>query len=102
MPTRPARWHRFRSDGSGPTWYLAGSGKRAARRKSCALLKGRRYGFEVERAIYLTVLHRLFARGSDRAAERWRQNHLLPGTETLELHHLYRAMAFLGEAQAEP
>jgi hypothetical protein len=37
-----------------------------------ALLKGRRYGFELERAIYLTVLHRLFAHGSDRAAERWR------------------------------
>jgi Transposase DDE domain len=62
-----------------------------------ALLKGRRYDFDVERAIYLTVLHRLFARGSDRAAERWRQNYLIPGTEKLELHQLYRAMAFLGE-----
>jgi hypothetical protein len=63
-----------------------------------ALLKGRRFGFDVERAIYLTVLHRLFASGSDRAAERWREDYLLPGTEGLELHHLYRAMAFLGEA----
>src|SRR5664280_3024593 len=36
-------------------------------------------------------------RGSDRAAERWREAYRLPGTETLELHHLYRAMAFLGE-----
>jgi hypothetical protein len=35
------------------------------------LLKGRRYGWDVERAIYLTVLHRLFASGSDRAADRW-------------------------------
>jgi Transposase DDE domain len=61
------------------------------------LLKGRRFEFDVERAIYLTVLHRLFARGSDRAAERWRDDYLLPGTERLELHHLYRAMAFLGE-----
>src|SRR5690349_4726964 len=67
-----------------------------------SLLKGRRYGFEVERAIYLTVLHRLFASGSDRAAERWRENYLISGTETLELHHLYRAMAFLGEEEAEP
>lgn len=67
-----------------------------------ALLKGRRYGFDLERALYLTVLHRLFAPGSDRAAERWRENYLLPGTEKLELQHLYRAMAFLGEAQAEP
>ncbi|HEY6842432.1 MAG TPA: IS1634 family transposase [Chthoniobacterales bacterium] len=60
-------------------------------------LKDRRYEFDVERAIYLTVLHRLFATGSDRAAERWRENYLIPGTEALELHHLYRAMAFLGD-----
>lgn len=60
-------------------------------------LEGRRYEFPVERAIYLTVLHRLFASGSDRAAERWREQYRLPGTEQLDLHHLYRAMAFLGE-----
>jgi hypothetical protein len=36
----------------------------------------------------LTVVHRLFASGSDRAAERWRQAYRLPGTQTLELHHL--------------
>jgi hypothetical protein len=60
-------------------------------------LASRRYEFDVERAIYLTVIHRLFASGSDRAAERWRQAYRLPGTESLELHHLYRAMAFLGE-----
>ena len=53
--------------------------------------------FGVERAVYLTVLHRLFASGSDRAAERWREDYLIPGTEALELHHLYRAMAFLGQ-----
>jgi len=60
-------------------------------------LQSRRYEFDVERAIYLSVIHRLFAAGSDRAAERWRQAYRLPGTETLDLHHLYRAMAFLGE-----
>lgn len=60
-------------------------------------LQPRRFGFDVERAVYLTVLHRLFAPGSDRAAERWRQSYRLPGTEGLELHHLYRAMAFLGQ-----
>jgi len=60
-------------------------------------LASRRYEFDVERAIYLTVIHRLFAAGSDRAAERWRQAYRLPGTQTLDLHHLYRAMAFLGE-----
>ena len=64
-------------------------------------LQGRRYEFDVERAIYLTVIHRLFASGSDRAAERWRQDYRLPGTETLDLHHLYHAMAFLGEPLKE-
>src|SRR5258708_12909038 len=62
-----------------------------------SLLKARRYDFDVERAVYLTVLHRLFASGSDRAAERWREDYLIPGTEALDLHHLYRAMAFLGD-----
>jgi len=62
-----------------------------------SVLKPRQYEFDVERAIYLTVLHRLFASGSDRAAERWREDYLIPGTEGLELHHLYRAMAFLGD-----
>jgi transposase len=66
-----------------------------------SILKERHYEFDVERAIYLTVLHRLFASGSDRAAERWREDYLIPGTIGLELHHLYRAMAFLGEAIEE-
>ena len=62
-----------------------------------SLLEARRYDFDVERAVYLTVMHRLFASGSDRAAERWREDYLIAGTEALELHHLYRAMAFLGQ-----
>lgn len=61
------------------------------------LLDTRRYEFSVERAIYLTVLHRLFDPGSDRAAEKWCTNYSLDGCERLELHHLYRAMAWLGE-----
>ncbi len=64
-------------------------------------LQSRRYEFDVERAIYLTVMHRLFASGSDRAAERWREAYRLPGTEKLDLHHLYRAMAFLGQPLPE-
>jgi hypothetical protein len=60
-------------------------------------LRGRRYEFDVERAIYLSVLHRLFVSGSDRAADRWREQYRIPGAEELDLHQLYRAMAFLGE-----
>lgn len=64
-------------------------------------LEGRRYEFSVERAIYLTVLHRLLASGSDRAAERWREQYRIVGAQELELHHLYRAMAFLGDPLEE-
>lgn len=63
------------------------------------LLQGRSFEFPVERAIYLTVLHRLFEAGSDRKAERWRRDVAVPGTECVELHHLYRAMRWLGEAK---
>jgi transposase len=66
-----------------------------------SLLAARHYEFDVERAVYLSVLHRLFASGSDRAAERWREAYLIAGTEPLNLHHLYRAMAFLG-AEIKP
>ena len=62
-----------------------------------ALLKDRRFEFSVERAIFVTVLHRLFAPGSDRAAEKWKEDHSIEGAAGLSLHHLYRAMAWLGE-----
>jgi transposase len=62
-----------------------------------ALLVGRRFEFSVERAIFLTVLHRLFAPGSDRAAEKWKDDYAIEGVGDLDLHHLYRAMAWLGE-----
>jgi hypothetical protein len=61
------------------------------------LLTGRRYGFAVERAIFLTVLHRLMVSGSDRAAEHWYRDYAIEGVQGLQLHHLYRAMAWLGE-----
>jgi hypothetical protein len=61
------------------------------------LLAGRRFEFDVERAVFLTVLHRLFASGSDRAADKWRQDYRIEGCDSLQLHHLYRAMAWLGE-----
>ncbi len=62
-----------------------------------ALLEGRRFEFSVERAIFLTVLHHLFAPGSDRAAEKWKDDYAIEGAGSLDLHQLYRAMAWLGE-----
>ena len=61
------------------------------------LLAGRRFEFAVERAIFVTVLHRLFVSGSDRACDKWMEDYTIPGTDGLALHHLYRAMAWLGE-----
>jgi DDE family transposase len=61
------------------------------------LLHGRHFEFDVERAIFLTVLHRLFAPGSDRAADKWKTDYRIEGCDGLQLHHLYRAMAWLGE-----
>jgi transposase len=61
-------------------------------------LAGRRFDCSIERAIFLTVLHRLMAPGSDRAAERWKQDYTIEGTEALRLQHLYRAMGWLGQA----
>ena len=61
------------------------------------LLKGRRFEFSIERAIFLTVLHRLFDPGSDRAADKWKNSYEIEGCEDLQLHHLYRAMGWLGD-----
>jgi len=64
------------------------------------LLKDRRFDFAVERAVFLTVLHRLMAPASgtsDRAAEQWRSDYRIEGVEDLQLHQLYRAMAWLGQ-----
>ena len=61
------------------------------------LCGARKHGFALERAVFLTVLHRLFVSGSDRAADRWREDYRIAGVDGLDLHHLYRAMAWLGE-----
>jgi len=61
------------------------------------LLAVRKFEFDVERAIFLTVLHRLFESGSDRQAVRWKEDHGIEGAEGLQLHQFYRAMGWLGE-----
>ena len=64
------------------------------------LVRRRNYEFDVERAMFLTVLHRLFDPRSDRAAEVWRGRYSIRGSEGLQLHHRYRTMAWLGEPLA--
>lgn len=75
-----------------PLWDQAGIADALAEH-----LAPRRFAFPVERAVFLTVRPRLFGSGRDRAAERWRDDYRIPDVETVELHHLDRALAFLGE-----
>jgi len=61
------------------------------------LLADRQFGFDVERAIYLAVLHRLMVSGSDRHASAWRRCFRVTGADGLTLDHAYKAMTWLGE-----
>jgi hypothetical protein len=61
------------------------------------LLAQRSFEFPVERAVFLTVLHRLCATGSDRAAQRWKEDYLIDCADEVELHQLYRTMGWLGD-----
>ena len=67
-----------------------------------ALAAGTRFEFDLERAVFGTVLHRLCAPGSDRAGEKWLAGYAVEGAEVLRLHHFYRAMSWLGQPLAEP
>jgi hypothetical protein len=65
------------------------------------LLADRGFEFPVERAVFLTVLHRLMIAGSDRACEQWRNDYRIDGADGVQLHQLYRAMAWLAEELPE-
>jgi transposase len=68
------------------------------------LLRERHFGFAVERAVFLSVLHRVCCGGSDRHSHQWKGDYEIAGVNQLSLHHSYRAMAWLGQAkpQKEP
>jgi hypothetical protein len=61
------------------------------------LLRERAFEFPVERAVFVAALHRLFVSGSDRDCATWMTDYDIPGAEGLDLHHFYRAIAWLGE-----
>ena len=64
------------------------------------LVQDRGFEFAVERAVFASVLHRLFVSGSDRSCDKWMADYRIAGVDGLQLHHLYRAMAWLGEEMA--
>jgi len=61
------------------------------------LLATRGFEYPLERAVFVSVLHRIMVSGSDRACEKWMSDYDIPDIDELALHHLYRAMAWLGE-----
>jgi len=65
------------------------------------LCASRKFEFPVERAVFITVLNRLFASGSDRFCSKWVADYGICGADELDLHHFYRAMAWLGEELPE-
>ena len=65
------------------------------------LLADRAFEFSVERAVFVSTLHRLFVSGSDRDCVSWMQDYDIAGAAGLDLHHFYRAMAWLGEEMEE-
>jgi transposase len=62
-----------------------------------AFAKKREHAFSLERASFVTALHRLMQSGSDLQAGRWKEDYAICGAEAIALHHLYRTMAWLGE-----
>jgi len=65
------------------------------------LLRERAFEFAVERAVFVATLHRIFASGSDRDCSSWMEDYDIAGVKGLDLHHFYRAMAWLGEEMEE-
>jgi hypothetical protein len=65
------------------------------------LLKDRAFEFPLERAVFVATLHRLFVSGSDRDCSSWIKDYDIAGAEGLDLHHFYRAMAWIGEETEE-
>lgn len=62
------------------------------------LLHDRKYEFDAERAMYLTVIHRLFSSGSDRSCDRWRRKYAIEGTQKIYHCIIYIFLwLFLGE-----
>ena len=65
------------------------------------LLRERAFEFAAERAVFVATLHRIFVSGSDRDCSSWMEDYDIAGSDGLDLHHFYCAMAWLGEEMEE-
>jgi hypothetical protein len=59
------------------------------------LASGRKFHFDLERAVFALSLQRLCEPGSDLQGSQWLQTVECPGFDKLELQHLYRTNGFL-------
>lgn len=60
------------------------------------------FRFNVERAVFATVLHRLCSPGSDHSASKWLSDQAVEGAAELRLLHLDRVMAWLSFELPQP
>jgi transposase len=60
-------------------------------------LASRRFSIDIERIVFVSVLHQLISPGSDRHTDQWMRQYNIRGNDTISLHHFYRAMRWLGE-----
>ena len=66
-----------------------------------SLASERKFGFDVERAVFALALQRLCEPGSDLQGSRWLQTVECQGFDRLQLQHLYRATGFLHDVRHE-
>jgi len=82
----------------GPALIFGGLWKQLGFPELIAKLKAsHKIEYDVERAIFLSILHRLLNPGSDLHCSKWRCDHLISGISEIQLHHLYRCMDFLSD-----
>lgn len=65
------------------------------------LASGRRFRFDVERAVFALALQRLCAPGSDLQGSQWIDTVQAPGFDDLALQHFYRANTLLHDVRGE-
>lgn len=66
-----------------------------------ALVKDRKFGFDLKQVAFAMSLQRLCAPGSDLQGSGWLATVEAPGFSSIALQHLYRANAFLAEIREE-
>jgi arginine repressor len=64
-----------------------------------SLASGRKFHFDMERAVFALALQRLCEPGSDLQGSHWIESVECPGFEQLQLQHLYRATGFLHDVR---